>query len=235
MKKMLSAAIAVGALVAISVSARAETKVVRMLGPSDIVGSATAVDRELGTNVDFAGLGVNGDDFLCFRMDLLRADKNKVIGFGVDCLRWDEPGLIFGGAPALTDGMTVTDNTMTVTVLSFFALKKGTLVNFGTTTIQPFVSGFGDGYVGGDESGFKVTHLTGALPSSMPSLVAGTGKYQNVTGNTRLSGAVSTDAINPGAGKGPAFDCLWQINIDDHDDDDHDDDKDDDDKDDHDD
>lgn len=217
MKKsiVLLAALGLGALAA--APAKADTLVVQMLGASDIVGDAGEIDAREGTGIDFDGLGVTAADFLCFEMPLVDAATNNPLGTGVDCLRWDEPGLIFGGADALTEEDNVTDGTMTVTVFSFFNMHGGTIVNFGKTTIQPFVSGFGDGFPGGDDRNTQVTHMTGSIPTPLPdghSIVAATGVFSGVWGNARVSGAVSVLSIDPDNLKGPTFDCLWEINLD---------------------
>lgn len=192
----------------------AQSLTLQMLGPSEIVGTAAVIDVREGTNIDFAGLGVDGNDFVCFEMPLVEAATDIILGSGVDCLRFDPPGLIFGGNPALADGVTVTEGTMTVTVFSFFVLPGGTLVNFGTTTIQPFVAGFGDGFIAGDSGNPQVTHLTGSIPNGASSIAAGTRRFSRVSGHGRVSGAVSVLPIDVAAGIGPSFDCLWELTLD---------------------
>ncbi|MGK0170173.1 MAG: hypothetical protein ACI9W2_001897 [Gammaproteobacteria bacterium] len=206
------------AIVAVGLSAlcvqpaQAMDRVVQMLGVSEIVGNVGDIDIREGTGIDFAALHVDPTTFTCFEMPLVDAATNDQIGTGVDCLRWDDPGLIFGGDPAMTDGITVTDNTMTVSVISFFVMRGGTLVNFGTTSIQPFVAGFGDG--NNPQNNAQVTHLTGSIPTGDTSLIAGTGKFSRKSGFARVSGAVSTSTINLGTLTGPTFDCLWEITLD---------------------
>ena len=128
----------------------------------------------------------------------------------MDCLRWDAPGFIFPDGPAMV-GDNVTASTMTVTVFSFFVMQGGTLVNFGTTTIQPFVATFGDGFVGGSPANPQTTHMTGSIPGGNNSFVAGTGRFAGASGHARVSGAVSVLPIDVGAGMGPSFDCLWRV------------------------
>ena len=201
--RLLSIALAAGVLALASMPASAQDKVmaVQMLGQSTIVGTATTIDAREGTNVPFATLGVNGDDFVCFEMPLVAVSTNIVLGTGVDCLRWDAPGFIFPDGPA-TVGDNVTSNTMTVTVFSFFVMRGGTLVNFGTTSIQPFVTTFGDGFIGGNPANPQATHMTGAIPNGIDSFVAGTGRFTRASGHARVSGAVSVNPIDVGASMG---------------------------------
>lgn len=185
-----------------------QTLVLQFLGASSIVGNAAEVDAQEGTNIDFAALGVDGADFICFEMDLVDMATDFSMGRGIDCLRFDSPG-------AGTEEV-VTASTMTVTVFSFFILERGatqgTLVNFGLTSLQPFVAGFGDGFIGGDPNNDQVTHMSGSIPTGAPSIVAATGAFEGVSGTARVSGAVSTTPLD-GVSVGPSFDCMWEVTL----------------------
>lgn len=181
----------------------AQTLTVQFLGPSQIVGTAADVDLREGTNISFGALGVDGTDFICFEVPMVDTSTDVGIGSGVDCLRFDD-----------ANGMNVTENTLTVAVFTFFIFPGGTVVHFGATTIQPFVSGFGDGFIGGNPDNHQVTHLTGAIPSGADSIMAVTGRFSRRSGHARVSGAVSVTPLDPENNIGPSFDCLWEVTLD---------------------
>lgn len=75
------------------------------------------------------------------------------------------------------------------------------LTSRGQTTVQPTTIGSPD-----------VTHITGAIPATDEnSILSGTRKFQDATGQVRLSGSVNLD--NLGSGE-ITFDCLFVINLD---------------------
>jgi len=181
-------------LVSVSAPVLAEGVVVQMLGLSSFEGDLGSVNSTYGTNLDPAVTG-NFGDYACFEMPLLNTTSNKQIGFGIDCLRFED-----GTAP-------IVGAEFHVTAVSFFVLPGGVLVNMGTTTIQPFVPGFGD-------AGGTLTHVTGSVPTpgTTNTFIAGTGRFQNRIGTARVSGAVDVTGVAAGTST-PSFDCLWKIDL----------------------
>ena len=170
--------------------ATAETLVVQMLGQSEFIGDAAAVDAREGTNINFTRWQDDPAEFGCFEMPLIDMRSGVQLGTGVDCLRFDDTAY----AP----------DQIGVTAFSFFVTPGGTLVNRGKTSIRALIPGFGDG------GSPQRTHATGSIPSPTgKSLVAGTGLFDKAKGRGRVSGAVS-----PFLAETPFFDCLWRIELD---------------------
>lgn len=212
--------IAASALPALAIfKSRSIVKPVQFLGPSEFVGNVQDVKE--AENLDGLNLSeVSVEEFFCWEMDMVDPRTKKVIGRGIDCLDFQDPGAdVPGSTPGDNNDASgnVTVNTATVDVFTFFIFKRGgTIVNRGTTTIQPFVPGFGD-FGFGDRfapttiSPLPVTHLTGSIPNPGDnSFVLTTGKFSHASGNARVSGAVSLADTKTG---NPVFDCLWEINL----------------------
>ena len=85
----------------------------------------------------------------------------------------------------------------------------GVVVNRGLTSLGLFSTGVGDADGG-------VNLLTGSIPTATTSsLIFGTGKFRDVIGRARVSGAAR---VNFSTGLVEVFNCLWQIEIDERDD-----------------
>lgn len=151
-------------------------------------------------------------------MPMVNPATKKVIGRSIDCLDFQPPSADVPNGTAGTAGLFVTPNTATVDVFTFFIMPEGAIVNRGTTTIQPFVpgfgnAGFGERFPGTNPADLPVTHLTGSIPNpAINSIVLGTGAFAHQGGNARVSGAVSL----ADASGNPVFDCLWELNLSPH-------------------
>lgn len=116
--------------------------------------------------------------------------SRKVIGSGIDCL---DLGSL---TPIGDDGGFAISNT------TFFHLPGGTIVSLSRTTIQPV-----------ETPTAGATHITGEVADSQNILASqGTGKFWNVEGSTRLSGAVNLSRL--GAENIVTFDCVFLIDLD---------------------
>jgi hypothetical protein len=141
-------------------------------------GTAAAVPRNF-----------DGVDYLCFDVDLIDPAKERIIGFGTDCLELDSI------VPIGDDGGFGINN------LTFFDLPGGTVVSLSRTTIQPV-----------ENASHGPTHITGEVASDnniLPHL--STGRFENATGNTRLSGQVDMSLFGDGV---ITFNCIFVIHID---------------------
>lgn len=220
MIRMIGLCLTLALMMVGATAAHAEKLLLQMVGPSEIVGDLNDVDIALGTGLNMGALqgefgqGANpgagnfGTDFICFEMDLHDLTTGDVVGRGTDCLRFED----LSGLDNVIEGAT-----LGVVAISFFDFGDGNvIVNKGLTTLQPFVSGLGDGLSGGDgTNGGTVTHLTGSIPGPKSDLAGGTGDYAGVKGFARVSGAVNAGTIDPPTGTGPEFNCLWEVNIED--------------------
>jgi hypothetical protein len=233
-----AAAMAMGAMLA-SVSS-AHTMLVQMRGPSELVGidsvlqEAGFIDEgDTATDLPDGDLRDAALDFLdadpearfCARMPLLNPRTKKQIGYGVDCLIFEDlsgKNNVFDPGPG-DPGLP----TLGVRAISFFITRKGSLVNDGATSIQPFVDMFGNGSAladgnepagslstGGDN---RVTHMTGSIPDGDSHILAGNRRFEQVWGFARVSGAVSVLPLGftdgEGVTYGPDFNCLWEIKL----------------------
>lgn len=198
---------------------KSTVKLVQFLGASEFAGSVQNVkDDENLDGLDLTGVSV--DEFFCWKMDMVDPRTKKVIGKGIDCLDFQTPGAdVPGNIPGneMDASGKVTAATATVDVFTVFIFDDGgTIVNRGTTTIQPFVPGFGDAgfgnrFVPDTIPNLPVTHLTGSIPNpGDDSFVLTTGDFSHVSGNARVSGAVSLADTKSG---NPVFDCLWELNL----------------------
>ena len=151
-------------------------------GRRNIVVALTGMAAAVPRNFD-------GVDYLCFDVDLINPGTKRKIGFGTDCL---ELGSI---VPIGDDGGFGINN------LTFFDLPGGTVVSLSRTTIQPV-----------EDPSHGPTHITGEVASDnniLPHL--STGRFENATGNTRLSGQVDMSLFGDGI---ITFDCIFVIDID---------------------
>jgi len=125
----------------------------------------------------------------CFDVDMVDPSTGRVIGAGADCLDMNTM------TPIGDDGGFGIENTTT------FHLPGGMITSVGRTTVQPAE----------DDGTDRAMFITGEV-SDAPN-ITGTGRFEGVTGSTRLSGIVDmTDFLN---GNGIiTFDCIFVINLD---------------------
>lgn len=151
--------------------------------------------RLVGTAVGETRLIEVGDgsggviEALCFDLELRELNTDMPIGNATDCLSDITP---------VGDGLALTGTTI-------FDFHGGTLVNRGSTTVQPVT-------IGSPE----ITHITGAIPGEgertiIPAL--GTGRFKDRTGYARLSGAVAMVNL-PSGELQITFDCIFVIDLD---------------------
>ena len=135
---------------------------------------------------------INGSPMECFDVSLLDPANGKVIGKGTDCLDLNSIEMIGDDG-----GMQLSNTT-------FFKFDEGTIVSISLTTAQPVSDPL-------PTSG--PTHITGEIFSGDNVLAdMGTGKYQGVNGNTRLSGSVDMSKFT-GPGSQVTFDCIFVIKL----------------------
>lgn len=126
-------------------------------------------------------------DAACFDLDLVDIKTDRIIGSAIDCLSGISPS-------SSDDGVMLTGTT-------FFFFPGGTLVSQGLTTVQPVLHGSPD-----------FTHITGAVPSPGDNgVIFGSGKFANVEGPVRLSGAVNLSALDSDGLI--TFDCVFIIDL----------------------
>ena len=135
---------------------------------------------------------ISGSPMECFDVDLLDPSSGKVIGKGTDCLDLNSIEMIGD------DGGMQLNNT------TFFKFDEGTIVSISLTAVQPFSDPL-------PSSG--PTHITGEV-STGDNIIAdmGTGKYEGVTGSTRLSGSIDMSKFD-GPGTEMTFDCIFVITL----------------------
>ena len=135
---------------------------------------------------------INGTPMECFDVSLQNPANGEVIGTATDCLDLASIELIGD------DGGMLVSNT------TFFNFDDGTIVSLSRTAAQP---------VSDPLPSSGSTHITGEIGSEDNILAAmGTGKYQGMKGNTRLSGAVDMSAFT-GPGSPITFDCIFVISL----------------------
>ncbi len=135
---------------------------------------------------------INGSPMECFDVSLLDPANGKVIGNGTDCLDLNSIEMIGDDG-----GMQLSNTT-------FFKFDEGTIVSISLTTAQPVSDPL-------PTSG--PTHITGEISSGDNVLAdMGTGKYEGVKGNTRLSGSVDMSKFT-GPGSQITFDCIFVITL----------------------
>ncbi len=138
--------------------------------------------------------GAPGDDAdaLCFDIDLIDLKTGRKIGTASDCL---------SNIVEANGGLALVGRTI-------FNFPGGTLVTRGLTSVQPTTHGSPD-----------FSNITGAIPTAGEnSVLAGTGRFRNVSGAVRLSGAVKMVPIDNGPGREDdqleiTFDCIFDINL----------------------
>lgn len=176
-------------------------EVLQFLGQS--VG--TTMDAVL-TPAQISDAGItNPDDYACFQMDMLDPASGAVVGYGVDCLIFnDVPGQVANGN-GLANGKAFQNLAGDVAVLavSIFDFGGGDIfVTSGNTSVRPLLEGYGDG---GEPAR---THMSGSIPGpSANSILLAEGRFAGSQGPARVSGALSVGS------NGLFFDCLWVIDI----------------------
>ncbi len=126
------------------------------------------------------------EEALCFTVDLVNPATGDVIGEATDCL-----------ADIEGDGATG----MQLTDITTFNFPEGTLVTQGRVTVQPVLDGSVD-----------YTHITGAIPAAgEESVLSGTGVFEGVSGQVRLSGAVDMSELE--SDTKITFDCVFIISV----------------------
>jgi hypothetical protein len=127
-------------------------------------------------------------DYLCFDVDLVNPATGRIIGPATDCLE------LASIVPIGDDGGFGINN------LTFFGLPGGTVVSLSRTTIQPV-----------EDPSHGPTHITGEVASDDNILThLSTGRFENATGKTRLSGQVDMSLFGDGI---ITFDCLFVVDI----------------------
>jgi len=149
-----------------------------------LVGTAIGEDRIVP---DIDGDGID-DQALCFDINLEDIKTGKIIGTATDCL---------SNVVEVGDGLSLVGTTT-------FDFNDGNqLVSRGITTVQPVTAG-----------SQSVTHITGSISDvNENNILSGTGKYNDVSGQVRLSGAVNMEPQDDGTLQ-IAFDCLFVISLD---------------------
>ena len=113
-------------------------------------------------------------EFNCFEVEIRNPNTGNNIGIGVDCLRIDD----------------IEENAdyIELSAHSFFLMSgNNSFVSSGTTTVRAFRPGVGQGDRGDGQG--PISHMTGSLPDDN-NVAGGTGRFANVPGMVRLSGAV---------------------------------------------
>lgn len=118
---------------------------------------------------------------LCFEVPLEEMKKNKIVGTGLDCLS----NIVVNG-----DSITLTDVTV-------FKIKKSVLVSIGDVTIQPNLT-----------EDPAITHITGSFPAG-DNIVFGIKKFEDASGSVRLSGGVDMSQFPDTI----VFDCLFVVDL----------------------
>jgi hypothetical protein len=135
---------------------------------------------------------INGTPMECFDVNMQNPANGEVIGTATDCLD-------LGSIEMIGD-----DGGMLLSNTTFFNFEDGTIVSLSRTAAQP---------VSDPLPSSGSTHITGEIGGGDNILAdMGTGKYQGVKGNTRLSGAVDMSAFT-GPGSPITFDCIFVIQL----------------------
>ena len=133
---------------------------------------------------------INGTEQTCFDVNMIDPSTGASMGTATDCL--DMATVTPIGESA---GFTVVNTT-------FFNFEDGTLATRSETTVQPASDPL-------PSSG--ATHITGEIASGNNILAdMGTGRFQNATGSTRLSGLVDMSKMGDGV---LTFACIFAINV----------------------
>jgi hypothetical protein len=130
-------------------------------------------------------------DVVCQDMDLVDLQSNEVIGSATDCFSSINPDS-GGGA-----GFTGT---------SFLHFPEGTIVSQGKFTAQPVLEETIS------STGVPITAITGTAAEGN-TIISGTGKYENVKGNVRVSGQINGEEYAFMPGDPIYFDCIFEIQL----------------------
>lgn len=180
--------IALVALVAVTLSVTSITQT--SMAKPDNAADPNIMVRLVGTDVGDVRTvpivdGTGTDTGLCFDLDMEDVKTGKIIGTATDCLSDITP---------VGDGLALVGTTT-------FNFNDGNqLTARGLTTVQPTTHGSPD-----------VTHITGAIPTADEnSILSGTGKFLDATGQVRLSGAVNLSNVGNDE---ITFDCMFVIDL----------------------
>ena len=131
----------------------------------------------------------DGVEYLCFDVDLINPATERIIGPATDCLDLNSIVPIGG------------DGGFGINNLTFFGLPGGTVASLSRTTIQPV-----------EDPSHGPTHITGEVaPGDNIITHLSTGRFENATGNTRLSGQVDMSLFGSWI---ITFDCLFIVDLD---------------------
>lgn len=131
-------------------------------------------------------------DVVCQDIDLVDLKSNEVIGAATDCFSSIEPATDGGGA-----GFIGT---------SFLYFPEGTIISQGKFTARPVLQETTS------STGVPITAITGAATEGN-SIIWGSGKYENVQGNVRVSGMVNDTEYAFMPGDPIYFDCIFDIQL----------------------
>ena len=130
-------------------------------------------------------------DVVCQDVDMVDLHSNKVIATSTDCFSDVEPDS-GGGA-----GFTGT---------SFLNFPDGTIISQGGFTAQPVLRETTT------IDGVTITAITGEAAEGN-TIIGGTGKYENSTGNVRVSGLINGEEYAFMPGDTMYFDCIFEIQL----------------------
>lgn len=158
-----------------------------------VKGTAVGETREIDTDGD----GVVDTTADCFEVGLFDPESGRQVGTATDCL--SDVNLLIDDDPANPPmGWN-----LALTGTTFFHLPGGTLVTQGQTTVRPALHPTSRGAQ-------TFTHVTGANGDG--GIRYGTGRFERVFGDARLSGLVDLSRlVSDGA---ITFDCLFVIDVD---------------------
>ncbi len=131
-----------------------------------------------------------GEDVVCQDVDMVDLQTNKVIATSSDCFSDIEPDS--GGGAGF--------------VGTFLNFPDGTIITQGKFTAQPVLQETTT------IAGVPITAITGAA-SEGNTFIGGTGKYENSTGNTRISGLINGKDYAFMPGDTMYFDCIFAIQL----------------------
>jgi hypothetical protein len=151
-----------------------------------LVGWSTA--RSPNENEEWLNLA---DDAVCHDVEMVDLHSNKVIGISTDCFSDIEPDS--GGGAGFT-GTT------------FLNFPDGTIVAQGNFTAQPVLRETTT------IDGVPITTVTGAAREGN-SFIGEWGRFENSSGNVRVSGMVNTTEYAFMPGDPLYFDCIFEIQL----------------------
>ena len=154
-----------------------------------LVGWSEAYTPGSGGNIDSVP-NVKGD-VVCHDVEMVDLQSNEVIGISTDCFSDAEPD---SGGGAGFVGTT------------FLNFPNGTIVAQGQFTAQPVLRETTT------ITGVPITAITGAATDGN-SIIGGTGRYKNSTGNIRISGMIDSTNYTFSAGDPLYFDCIFEIQL----------------------